>query len=326
MDFGEVLSKAWQITWKYKVLWLFGVLASCGSQAGGQGSNFSFGGDEGGAPGAPGDLPLPAGLRRFMFAAERWLNSLSELEIALLIGGIIVVVLTLVVISVVLGTVGRIGLVRGALAGDGGAESLTFGELFQQVRPYFWRVIGLGLLLALAALVLAGVFAAFVAIFSIATLGIGALCLIPLICLLVPVGWFVSIIVQQAYVAMIADDLNIMDALKGGWEVTKANLGPMVLMGLILILGVNLIGTALIGAPLAFVLIPVFGGLVAGTDAGLRTGLLIAGLCLVAYLPVLIVLGGILRTYYETAWTLTYLRLTRGSQPRDLPLDAPLAP
>jgi hypothetical protein len=29
-NFGEVLTRAWQIIWKHKVLWVFGILASCG--------------------------------------------------------------------------------------------------------------------------------------------------------------------------------------------------------------------------------------------------------------------------------------------------------
>ncbi len=37
-NFGEVLTRAWQITWKYKVLWIFGILASC-SRGGGGGSS-----------------------------------------------------------------------------------------------------------------------------------------------------------------------------------------------------------------------------------------------------------------------------------------------
>jgi hypothetical protein len=35
-----------------------------------------------------------------------------------------------------------------------------------------------------------------------------------------------------------------------------------------------------------------------------------AAICFVAYLPFLIVLGGILRSYVGSAWTLTFLRLT----------------
>ena len=29
-NFGEVLTRAWQIIWKHKVLWIFGFLAGCG--------------------------------------------------------------------------------------------------------------------------------------------------------------------------------------------------------------------------------------------------------------------------------------------------------
>ena len=40
MDYGEVLSKSWKIPWKFKVLWIFGILASCGHT--GQSGNFNF--------------------------------------------------------------------------------------------------------------------------------------------------------------------------------------------------------------------------------------------------------------------------------------------
>ena len=29
-DFGTILSRAWQIIWKFKVMWIFGILAGCG--------------------------------------------------------------------------------------------------------------------------------------------------------------------------------------------------------------------------------------------------------------------------------------------------------
>lgn len=46
MDYGEVLSKAWKIIWKHKILWLFGILASCGAL------NTMSSGGGGGASGA----------------------------------------------------------------------------------------------------------------------------------------------------------------------------------------------------------------------------------------------------------------------------------
>jgi len=37
MNIGEVLKKSWDIIWKFKVLWIFGLFASCGRSGGGGG-------------------------------------------------------------------------------------------------------------------------------------------------------------------------------------------------------------------------------------------------------------------------------------------------
>jgi hypothetical protein len=37
MDFGEVLTKAWKIIWKYKILWLFGIFVFLWGGGGGGG-------------------------------------------------------------------------------------------------------------------------------------------------------------------------------------------------------------------------------------------------------------------------------------------------
>ena len=42
MDFGEILTKSARLIWKFKILWLFGLLASCASGSGNPGLNFSF--------------------------------------------------------------------------------------------------------------------------------------------------------------------------------------------------------------------------------------------------------------------------------------------
>jgi len=49
---------------------------------------------------------------------------------------------------------------------------------------------------------------------------------------------------------------------------------------------------------------------VSGTQDAFTTGLTISAICLVLALPVLILLGGILQSYIQSAWTLTYLQLT----------------
>jgi hypothetical protein len=42
MDYGKILSRAWEIAWRWKVLWILGFLASLGQgRGGGNGSSYS---------------------------------------------------------------------------------------------------------------------------------------------------------------------------------------------------------------------------------------------------------------------------------------------
>jgi hypothetical protein len=130
-------------------------------------------------------------------------------------------------------------------------------------------------------------------------------------------AWIVSVVLQLANVALVSDDLGIMDGLRRGWETARANVGPVVVMALILGIGGWLAGL-LIALPVILVALPAGMGIVFGELAGSRgvlaTGLVTAGVCLAVYLPVLIVAQGILQAYIQGAWTLTYSRL-RGQNP-----------
>ncbi len=86
-------------------------------------------------------------------------------------------------------------------------------------------------------------------------------------------------------------------------------------MGLVLVLGGMFVGI-IIAMPMILTMIPLMMGIMAAifgdTGALAAGGVIVSALCCVAYLPVLIVLGGIVRAYIGSAWTLTYLRLTKG--------------
>src|SRR5258706_12413885 len=59
INIGEVLTKAWKIVWKFKVLWIFGILASCGANNNARFNN-SFGGNSGGGgKGGGGNISEP---------------------------------------------------------------------------------------------------------------------------------------------------------------------------------------------------------------------------------------------------------------------------
>jgi hypothetical protein len=292
MDFGEVLSKAWQIIWKHKILWIFGILASCG-----------------GGSSASSNSGWRSSAQQNGWDYQPMINNIPEWQIALIVGIILVVIFVLVVLAIFLSTVGRIGMIRGTVQADRGADRLSFGELFSGSLPYFWRVFGLNLIVGLAFAL-----AVIIVVVPLAISIIGLFCLIPLICLLVPIGWFVGVLTEQANIAIVTENLSITEGIKRGYEVLRTNLGPMILMWLILGLGVSLVGGLIIGIPIAFIVGPAVIGAISGNDTALSGGLLVTGLCLVAYLPVMIVANGILQSYIRSAWTLTYLRLT-GKRP-----------
>ena len=301
MDIGSVLSRAWQIIWKHKVLWIFGILSGCASGGGGSGYSGSGGGG-GNGPGGSGFNPADP--------VQRFFSDMPDWQIAAIIIGVILVVLLIIVIAVFLGTIGRIGLVRGTQQVEKGAESLTFGELFSGSMPYFWRVFLLNLAVGLGFGLIAAAFVVMLALGSVATLGLGLICMIPLVCLLVPVAWVVQVLVQQSSIAIVIENLGIMDGLRRGWAIMKNNPGTYILMWLILVLGIGLIGGLVIGLPMILVAAPAIAGVAFGTQEALTNGLIFAGICLVCYLPIAIVLNGILASFTGSAWTLAFMRLT----------------
>src|SRR5678815_291560 len=110
-NFGEVLTRAWQIIWKHKVLWIFGVLASC-SQSG---SRFNSGNNSGGGgTGGTGPTNLPPQLERFFEAISQNIGAFIAIAVA--------IVCIFWIVSIFLGTIGRIGLIRGTWQVEGGAE------------------------------------------------------------------------------------------------------------------------------------------------------------------------------------------------------------
>jgi hypothetical protein len=298
-NFGEILTRAWQITWKYKVLWIFGILAGCTNGGGGGGGG---GGGNTGFSTGPSDFDVPPELRQFFYQMGDFVNWVED-NLWLFIAMMILVFLVLFVISVFLGTIGRIGLIKGSYQAETGAESLAFGELFSTSMPYFWRVFGLSFLIGLALFVIV------VPIVLISVLSIvGIACLIPIICLLIPVGFVVGIVIEQANRAIVLEDLGLVDGLKRGWEIARANIGPMVIMALILF-GITLVAGIIIAIPIFIVVFPTIFAFAMGEGQSF-TPIYLALACICLYIPVSMLLNGIVTTFAQSAWTLTYMRLT----------------
>lgn len=326
-NFGEVLTRAWQIVWRNKVLWIFGILASCSRG----GSNFNTSNNTGGSggDGGFGNAPdFPPQVERFL----EWVGNNVTMFIVL----IVTLVCIISLISIFLGTIGRIGLIRGTAQAERGAESLIFGQLFSESTPYFWRVFGLSLLaglpffIVIMGIVLVGaVFAVGMSQGSDAS-AVGFVGMLPLfigcICLLIPVGWVINLIVRQSERAIVLEDSPVMPSLSRGWDIFRSNLGPIIVMAIILAV-ITLVASFIIAIPIFIAVVPAVIAFMAGNGQSWNP-LLFALACVCLYAPVSWLLNGIAMAYAESAWTLTYMGLTRTPGNNDIltPPSDPLPP
>jgi hypothetical protein len=294
MDISAIFKRAWEITWKHKGLWVLGILANCSSGGSQTSSNvsrmpqYNVGG---------GEFPQ----------VDHWLQSVPEgtwiaIGIAV-IGGLILLAL----IFWVLAAIGNGGLIAGFHMAETG-ETVTLASAFQQGLSYFWKLLAIQLILGLAsmAVIVPVLFGG--ALLSILTLGIGLICFIPLICLLIPLGIALSIYTLLTQIALIVEELDIVAAFQRAWDFFRSNLGEVIVMGLILGVGSFVVGLIL-AIPFILMVLPFITGLIVDTESSTIAGLSVTLIGILFYLPVLFLASGIMRTFITGSWTLTYRSL-----------------
>lgn len=331
MDYGEILKKSWHIAWKFKVLWIFGILASCGQS---QGGNFNFNNSfrtSGNGFSSPTPNLPPAMINEFYRFAYLFNNPSFIWKF---VAVVIAVVCVIVMVEIFIGTMGRIGLIKGAAEADAGAERLTFGGLWKGSTPYFWRVfwlsflIGTPFIIAVIA-ILVGVGVAMIPLLSANPNASFLLILLPVICVLLCVIFILAIILgfisTQAERAIVLEDKSLLDGFRRGWEVLTKNLGPILIIWLI-VAAISFVAAIVIALPLLVVLVPLVIAFLANMNSlnFSFTPWLVAFVCILcAYTPVAWLADGIVMTYLQSVWTLTYIRLTQPKQEEPAPIASP---
>jgi hypothetical protein len=290
-NFGEVLTRAAQITWKHKNLWLAGIIVSL----------FSF-------------LSVPISL---LFNPS--MSSFSDpadvnraVPLILLANGLVLLV---TILAIPISVFGMAVPSLGTFQIEQGSEKVNFGVLLKAVLPYFWRALGIFLLVWMGTIFVMMALMALLMLVSLLTFGLGMLCAIPLFILFIPVAILVYALMEQAISAILVDNLGFSNALERAWELVKKNLGVMALISIILYLGATIIGM-FISIPM---LIPMFGFIFnMGSEPDLQAFEALSrnmNLWMLAFSPLYALLQGILLTYMQSVWTLTYMRLTRSTNP-----------
>ena len=286
-DFGDVLTRAWKITWKHKVLWIISVLPF-----------FTM------------FLMLPFWLI-LLFQKNVDFNAISTwMENPVYRAVAILVYLGLIALGVFLQILSRSSLTLGIYRAEAVLPPLTFVDLLREgFLRYFWRILGISLMVAGGTMVVFLAFFVLLAALSVLTMGFAVLCVQPLFILMIPLFLLVMAVTEQSESAVIADELKVMDALRRAYELIKSNIWKYVLLTLIVYFGMNIL-ISMVSFPL---MIPMFFFMMRSMQAGLDFNTIIRMQAVfgVVLLPLMALVQGFSLTYMKSAMMLTYLRLTR---------------
>lgn len=320
MDYSEVITKAARLVWKFKILWLFGLLAGLGSGSGNINPLFSFNASD--------SLFRNTNLSQPFAQFFSYLADMVRQTPGWFFFIIVVLVCGLGLVFFLVGVFGKTGLTRGAWQADGGAAHLEFGPLVNESMPSFWRVAGLNLLVGLPGFAIALIFIMFF-VFGLAAsfsqeapgIAIVLMCVIlPLSCLLVPFFWFLGILSELSTAAVVGEGRGVIDGLKRGWRLIRRSPGPVLLVAVLVLvaqIGLGILG-GLVIAPFgigALLVSTIFSG-----HGTLSMGLLLP-FVLIA-IPLSLVLGAVFSSYIGTLWVLVFRRLAAADSAQ-VPVSAP---
>lgn len=316
MNYSALIKRAFQVTWRYKVLWVFGILLALTSGGGGGGgSNFQFPGRNG-----TGGMPSVWGMPNI--PGETW----AAIAIACCC-----VLLVLLVVGTIMRYVATAALFRMVDQIEAGGDAPTWRQGFR--LGWSGRTLRLFLLDLLVGIVFFAVIVVLIALAAAPLLGllvddevvkglsiamtVGLALLVILI--LVVAGVIVSVLLQFWQREIVLADRTVGQALASGFHMVRSRLGNVAAMWL-LMCGIGL------GYGILFflVFIPLI-LLAASVGAGLGYALywatrsiawaLIAGLppfLIIMLVPTTFV-HGIYMVFQSSTWTLVYRQITGGA-------------
>jgi hypothetical protein len=307
IEYSSILSKAWNITWKYKILWFFGFLAILAQGGSGfSGSNGGFGGFQNQinynlGPREVEQANLPPALRDFVDQLKN-VDVNTWVTIAVLVACVLLFLgIALWLISII----GRGGLIAGIVSADS-AGKVAFGEAWNAGLRFYVRLLLIRLLefavgiLMFLVLILPGIF------FGIITCGIG---FIPLVCVLIVAGVVINIWFAFMDFAVVVENQGVGAAIGRAWNVVRDHIGPIIIFYIILFAVSLVVGIAMLilflpaGVLIFLSVLPAL----TGAAATVNVPVLIVGIVLMAaYLLFSILVRSVFMTWRTGVLTLAY--------------------
>jgi len=318
MNYSEVFSNAWKIVWKFKALWIFGILSSCMRSGGG--SSGSGGSSGGGSSLVPGQGNLASHSLDIPGQIYQWLHffQIKSQEdpwiIVVFILGIILIITTIVILSLFAGTLGRIGVARGTWLADEGEHKLGFSRIFNESMPYLWRVLALFILIFFAAILFIIILVLPLIFVTILSFGLIWILLIPVILpivfLLLLITLALRVLIEEAIIAIVGEGLDIGQSIARAWKLLIENPFPQLWVSFLISI-IEMIVPLILFLPILIIFVPFLISLFFQTDAAVSIGAALSGISFLGYLPLIILVMGILYAYLGAVWTLAFRQLTK---------------
>lgn len=285
MDYGNLLTRSWNIVWNNKFLFLLGFLAALGAGGGGGGNgNINFSADSD-------TFALP----------EQVVRNIEQFWAlyGVLIIGLIFVSFIVGIVFWLIRLTAQAGMIDAVVRLDAGKDA-SFRTAFSTGTSLIWRMVGLNLL-AFGPFVLIGFIAAVAGITTVGGaalaeftgaenaeaflggLGILLACFGLLACLFVPLYLLVQLIYAFAQRGLVLNQMGVVDSFRHGWVTVRENIGEVFLLAVLF----TVIGFVF-GLVAAVVLIPF-----AFISAGPIIFSLISGETVTAANIVVLAIGGI---------------------------------
>jgi hypothetical protein len=299
MDYGKVLGRAWDITWRWKVLWILGFLASLGRALAWSGNS------------------------RYGLSERRdWGMAYGPSMGPRIVGLLVAVGCLAILIAIavwVISVMARGGLIAGVQQVED-EDRTSFLEAWRVGRGRFWTLFGIGILAAIPSilLILAGLAVFGLLIFltvqavdasnagGVAGIVASVLCGGTLCCGTILLATVLQQIRIYAERAAILEGLGWIDAFGRGWRVLRENLGPTIVLWLIFLI-ISIVVAVLVFGSLAAIAAP-FVALFTSIQPG---AWILAPICFGGLLAVIIfaLIQSIYEAFSSATWTLAYREL-----------------
>lgn len=231
MDYGNIFSRAWNICWNNKWIFVLGFLAALGT-GGGNNANFNF--DQTAV-----SPEVAANVERALEAAVPLFVALAC--VAFLVG----------IAFWLLRLVAQAGMIQAAVDADNGRKT-SLRQAFSAGTSHLLRFVGLDILTWGPFIILTIVLVVFFFVSTGATIGtlieaevsdgaaaaapfagLALLCAGLLLCLLAPLALLLIIIYALAQRSIVVEGLGVVSGFRRGWNVLRENLSDVLILAVL---------------------------------------------------------------------------------------------